>query len=529
MVAEDNGTGSNRTWPLALLGIAAISAMIRVPALDRASFWWDECVTVRLAQYVNDASPLILLNAVSRGLSTYFLLLAPWVRWTGTTETAVRFPSVLAGVALSVVLALVGREIGGRALGVKLGILAAISPWMVWHSREARWYALTVFLVACGLLCFARLWREWHWGWAAGCFVAGLAAASTYSPAITILIVQIVWLGLAGRVGGGPGRRWLQSSRGKRTAQALITGLLVLLAAGWLARTLLLPALAGGAKGFGFHNLGGPRLGAVAYTGIAHATGYTLGPGPSEWHLLDQVGLRTSEVFLLVLGTVAFLGLMSFGARRIALERGRLFAVALFSLVVVPSILVIVASWWTEHSYAPRYVAFTYPVALVLAAAGLQRLRVSRPAFFMGAIVIILQAVSLWNLHFEERYLREDIRAAARHVAERASTDDLILLFGGIKLPWEHYYAGPATWRMIYSTGQGAWSEDRLRERLASQTRVWVVQARMWADPDLAKLVSVVDSWAPPVDRSRFAGNVIVSSHHPDGGRLDRQEQPSRE
>ena len=95
---------------------------------------------------MKDASPDVILQAVSKGLSTYFLLLAPWVQ-RNTPEWAVRFPSALAGVALVIVLALLGREIGGSALGWKLGILAAISPLMVWHSREARWYALTCLLV----------------------------------------------------------------------------------------------------------------------------------------------------------------------------------------------------------------------------------------------------------------------------------------------------------------------------------------------------------------------------------------------
>ena len=72
MVAEDKGAVSSRRWSLAILGIATLSAVIRLPNLGRASFWWDECITVRLIRSVNEASPLVLLNAVSKGLSTYF-------------------------------------------------------------------------------------------------------------------------------------------------------------------------------------------------------------------------------------------------------------------------------------------------------------------------------------------------------------------------------------------------------------------------------------------------------------------------
>ena len=526
--ARSGDVGSLRLRSLSLLGLAALSAVIRFPNLGQASFWWDECLTARLLQNVNDASPLVVLNAVSRGLSPYFVLLAP-LAGIGTPEWTLRFPSALAGVALAVVLALVGREIGGRALGLKLGFLAAISPWMVWHSREARWYALTVLLVAIGLLCFVRLLRAWHWGLAAGCFAAGLAAASTYSPAITILVLQFGWLGLASHVRAGLTQRWLHAGGGRRTILALIAGLLLLMAAVWIARTLLLPAIEGGATGFGFRNLGGPRLGAVAYTGIAHASGYTLGPGPSEWRLLARIGLRAREVVLLGMGTLSFLALTLIGARRIAAARGRSFCAALLMLAIVPTILVIAASWWTDHAYAPRHVAFTYPITLALAAAGLQRISMRRAALLAGAIVISLQAVSLWNLYFEPRYLREDIGAAARYIAARAAPGDLVLLFGGVKVPWEYYYSGTAPWRMVYASGPGAWSEARLRDRLASQTPVWVVRGRMWEDPGAETLASIVDSWSPAVETSRFAGNVLASRHRPGGAPTDGRDAPRLE
>ena len=66
---------------------------------------------------------------------------------------------------------------------------------------------------------------------------------------------------------------------------------------------------------------------------------------------------------------------------------------------------------------------------------------------------------------------------------------------------------------MNNATGSGTWSEERLRDRLASQKVVWVVQGRMWAEPGSEKLVSIVEFWAPTTERRQFAGNVIVSSH----------------
>lgn len=520
--------GSSRIWPLALIAVATLSAAVRFPNLGRASLWLDECLTVQLAQDMRHASPGVVLNALSKGLSGYFLLLAPWAG-RDTPEWVLRLPSALAGVALGIVLALLGKEIGGRTLGWTLGALAAISPFMVWHSREARWYPLTCLLVGVGVLCFVRLLREWRWGWAAGCFVAGLAAASTYAPAITILLLQIAWLILAGRARERFGQRWLRLGSPRRAMQLAIAGILLLLAAVWIARTLLIPAIAGGAGGFGFHHLGGPRLGAVAYTGIAYATGYTLGPGPSEWHVLDQTGLPATEAFLLALGPISFLGLMLFGAARIAKARGWSVSLALLTLLVVPAILVLAASWWTDHSYAPRYVAFTYPIALALAAAGLRSITMKRTAFLLGGILIALQAASLWNLHIEPRYQRPDVRAAARYVAANTSSNDLVLLIGGLKVPWAYYYDGEASWKSIKTSGSDAWSEERLRDLLASRKVLWLFQGRMWEDPGSARLVSLLESWAPARVRQEFPGNVVVSSHRVDFATNDDVFRPEYE
>ena len=64
------------------------------------------------------------------------------VRLFGTSEFAVRLPSLIAGVALVPSMCWVGRVLYDRRTGWVAAVLAAIAPFGVWYSQEARMYSL---------------------------------------------------------------------------------------------------------------------------------------------------------------------------------------------------------------------------------------------------------------------------------------------------------------------------------------------------------------------------------------------------
>jgi 4-amino-4-deoxy-L-arabinose transferase-like glycosyltransferase len=137
--------------PLAfLLGVAAL---LRLPVLGHVPLSIDEAITadiVRTAQETGDFRQALSRNLEAPIFPLISLQLAPIL---GVSAWALRLPSALAGIAsvlltYRLILGLFGREIALRA-----GLLTSVSPFLIFHAKEARPYALLLctsllFLVA---------------------------------------------------------------------------------------------------------------------------------------------------------------------------------------------------------------------------------------------------------------------------------------------------------------------------------------------------------------------------------------------
>lgn len=162
-----------RRWWAIVAGLAAAAAVRRAWELGGASLWLDEGTTALRAQ--GPWWQIVAGAPQDVHPPTYLLLMWGWVRVAGSSEAALRFPSVLAGVLAVVAVALLARRLaGGRASLVAAALLAA-NAFAIAYSREARSYSL--LLLATGL----TLWTYWRWAeeghrWSAPAFaVAALA------------------------------------------------------------------------------------------------------------------------------------------------------------------------------------------------------------------------------------------------------------------------------------------------------------------------------------------------------------------
>lgn len=446
-------------------------------------------------------------RALLRGLSAYHLVLAPWVG-EETSEWSVRLPSVLAGVVLVPVAWILGRLVGGRPLAWRLGLAVAWSPFYVWHSREARWYPFTWLLAGIGAIFFVRALRNAAWKDLAGCLVCGLAAALTFPPAATILLLQLGWIAAARPAPGGGTAR---APRHLRLARGLLLVALAAVASAWIWTALLSPALRGGPRGFGFSNVGGPRIGAVLYTPVALATGYTIGPGPLEWHMQPPRLPALPEGIAMAAGVGGLLVLLALGIRAFSDAGRRGPAAALLALGLAPPALVVAASLWSDHRFAPRHVGMSFLYLLCLAAAGtLGTGPRGRAGAVLGAGLLLLQSLSLVNLHTSARYRREDVRSAAGHVARAASPADRVLVFGGIGLPWKRYYRGQAPWETVNARPSRGWTRERVVERAREAGDLFVVRGLILGEPGEPPLLQALEEATDPIDRRLFEGVEVV-------------------
>jgi mannosyltransferase len=149
---------SGAGWWLAL-GVMTLSAVIlRLIALDRNSFWYDEAVSAQLCR----ATGWDLFFGVAKDDGNpplYWILLRVWSLLWGNSEATLRSLSVIFGAAAVPMLASLGRSLFGRSAGLLAAFLLTVSPLAIELSNGVRAYALLHFLgIACTLL-FCR-WIE---------------------------------------------------------------------------------------------------------------------------------------------------------------------------------------------------------------------------------------------------------------------------------------------------------------------------------------------------------------------------------
>jgi len=147
-----------RSHRILLIAILLLAAALRFYRLDGQSLWNDEGNSVRLAQ-----RSLALVTAGAAGdihPPAYYYLLWAWIRLFGDSEFAVRGLSAVLGLLLVAVTYALGRELYRPALGLTAAFLAAISPFQVYYSQEARMYILVALVGAAATYFFIRLIQQ---------------------------------------------------------------------------------------------------------------------------------------------------------------------------------------------------------------------------------------------------------------------------------------------------------------------------------------------------------------------------------
>jgi Dolichyl-phosphate-mannose-protein mannosyltransferase len=124
---------------VAALGVIAVA--LRLWQIDRESFWLDEAGRAAIA-----ALPF---GQIAHGVAVvelspplYHLLLAVWVRLVGDGDRAVRMLSALLVLPAGVLAWSLGREVGGRGVGLAVAALVAVSPFALHYGQEAAMYGL---------------------------------------------------------------------------------------------------------------------------------------------------------------------------------------------------------------------------------------------------------------------------------------------------------------------------------------------------------------------------------------------------
>lgn len=142
---------------LAIIAITVVAAALRFITLTHQSLWFDEAQAVHEMR-LSFGSMLHAWSASEPNPPLYFVLAWPWAKIFGDGAGGLRSLSAIAGTVTVPLAYLAARQLVSRRAGVLAAAFAALSPFMIWYSQEAREYMLVTALSAASLVFFARVW-----------------------------------------------------------------------------------------------------------------------------------------------------------------------------------------------------------------------------------------------------------------------------------------------------------------------------------------------------------------------------------
>ncbi len=456
--------------PIILL---VFSAGLRLYHLDFRALWWDEGLSLFFARlnYIENARMAVTLADTNPPV--YRLLLGAWTGLAGSSAFAARLFSVMPGLILVAVVYRLGRALKfSRETSLVAMALCTASPMLIYYAQEAKGYSLVAMAGTASVL----LWLVLHprapirpythtsaqkFGsmgvWGLYILTILLAIGSHYISAFLIAVENLWTLTLTIRNWRGNERRWLGQWAWMIAAQAVAAALLlpfVLLTYGGTS------AAVRGETG-GFSGLNSP----IQFFG-QHAIELTQGPtamGVWAWIVAAAVTALT------------VIGIWSLGFR----------SWKLISWIGIPLVLGFTLNSYHEFFF-PRFVLFTVPALMLLAAEGLARLtfyvsrlaRISLTAVFIVHLSFVMAA---WTPTLLTHYaaptpLGEDWRPVADAMRPLVREGDAAIYTWGWIPGYLDAYLPPAP-RPHYSLGffTPESLDANMRAITAGRRRVWLL------------------------------------------------------
>lgn len=438
----------------ALLAITLAGAALRCYDLGTESYWVDEIYTLRRV-----ARSLRGLGALFLSLEqapAYYLLTRGWVALVGTGEAALRALSVIAGVAAIPLIALVGRDLFGRRVGLIAAALLAISPMALVHSQSARPYSLYLLATLASYWALVRLLRQ------------GRPRDGVLYAAATMFLVYTHYYGLFVLLAQGAAiasrRPWRAAPGAWRRAGVLLAlGLApaALLAGWWTLR------------GWRFVNEWIPRP--QPWWALQTIWGYLFPPG----------SLAPLALLLGLIGLLCGLGWRRWrpASPRLAVASGtatpRDEAFLLTSCwMLCPIACPLILSWLVRPLYVDRYTLPALPAVLLLLAVALDAADRLIPAAVVVASLALVIAPGLGNYYRQP--VNEQWREVAALLGVEGRAGEVVILApaeqGGLRSALTWYYPGELpTCGIEHTTREPAALTAAFSACAADHTGVWVI------------------------------------------------------
>jgi mannosyltransferase len=506
-----------RVWLVLVLWLAWA---LRLYHLGSMSIWWDESLSWDRATspLVNILSNTIYIqNVATRDLHPplYFLLLHFAILAAGATEFALRFLSAYANLLTLAMLYPLTRLLCKNKLVAWLTVLfAALAPFYVWYSQEARPYALVLLWSTLAVYALLR-WlktnpssgRAWFSRWFMIFAVALILTLVTHYLSFVLLPFFAATMFIFGdRV-----RAW----RARMFSPVTLTAAAMLAAFGTIL--FLLPR---SVQDLASWDQAGasfvPFFIMLRDVWNSFAVGLTAN--------LDQVALL--DLLLVALWLVGMFSTLRVKRREVRL------ALFLFCYLFLPAIMLQLGSYLRPLYLNSRHLITTSPAYYLGLAIGVDALarrcaRVTRAsrvpdhravvayAFAFAAVAGVFVAgasFSLYNLYYDAAYAKDDHKAWAEFLRERLRPDDYLLLVAPQAEKIVQYYAPPnLQWESLPHLGQTQdWQMFLDRESVLNayrhHGRVWFLEIHQPVGDPKHAINNLMYRYGEPVDIVYFPG-----------------------
>jgi 4-amino-4-deoxy-L-arabinose transferase-like glycosyltransferase len=372
-----------RVWRhLPILLILILAAVLRVRGIGDDSLWGDEGLTILLAKM---RIPELIRGVISfeQIPPVHHLTVHFWMMLFGDSETSVRMPSAIAGVAAVYVGYVLVTRLVGRRVALITAELMATSPMLIAYSQECRAYSMSVFLGLWSCDLFIRLMRRptqrLH---VAYVLVTALLIYTHVYGLFTILAQQIIYCDVL----------WQRGGRVRlRPKELIIDGVAVLaLYSPWI------PIVRTWTKAI----QAGFWVKKVTFDDVSRA----------YWTYSGSTAAFIVIVALVVIGVWSW-------RRRPHLRGRRVGFAMLMALMFVPVVVPVTISVLTRPSFAPRYAIMSTIGMLAIAAFGITAIRPAALRWLVLAAVAIMSpfgdAAVIPRAPWREvgQFLQENVRA----------------------------------------------------------------------------------------------------------------------
>jgi mannosyltransferase len=370
----------------ALGAVIVLAAVLRLIDLAAKSVWSDEAFSIFLAKQSWPDFWHIVTTAEAN-MSLYYLLLRGWI---GFSDAAwwVRLLSALMGVAAVPVVYWIGKALFSPRVGLLAALLLAINPFAIRYAQEARSYSLLVLLISVSFLAFFSCLRQPSRFWSV-CYVLSttLALYTHFFAALAVLVQLVSSAALPAA------RRRFAIGQVLQLSIVVVLGLPLL----WFVV---------------FRDRG--QLGwaaAVHWRDVYDVFRFMVGSGL-------KFGIAVAALLITVTTWVG-----RCRKQRWTLENWSVLVLNLW--LFLPVAITLVVSVW-KPIYAPRFLIFCLPAALLLVAEGIAEIRV---AWIRYALVFALVVGEIGPIRsYYQEAGQEDWKSAIAFLAAKIHAGDATVL-----------------------------------------------------------------------------------------------------